>query len=197
MANYTKLERRLYLVLRIIMAVSLIFSLLEKNYFMAFLTVGVLVMFSLPFFVAKKYRVYIPPEVNIFTLIFIFSAVFLGWVQDYYIRFWWWNTMLHTFSGFLLGIFGYLLVFYLNKTSEAEVKMNLVFVSLFAFFFAIGLGALWEIFEFIVDLVFKSSMQPSLFDTMVDLIVDTLGAGVVSISGYFYFKRKKSFLRSV
>lgn len=110
---------------------------------------------------------------------------------------------LHTTSGFLLGIIGFLMVHVLNETEEIGMHMKPGFVAFFAFLFAIGFGVIWEIFEFAMDSFFGMNMQkpmlndPSgLTDTMWDLIVDALGALTISILGYFYIKksRKRSFL---
>jgi hypothetical protein len=61
------------------------------------------------------------------------------------------------------------------------------FVALFAFMFALGMGAIWEIMEFAIDQTFGTTMQKSgLVDTMWDLIVDGLGALTISILGYGY-----------
>jgi uncharacterized membrane protein YjdF len=77
------------------------------------------------------------------------------------------------------------------------------FVAFFAFLFAVGIGALWEIFEFSMDSFFAMNMQkemlgdPSgLTDTMWDLIVDTLGALIITVLGFSYIKtaRNTSFL---
>lgn len=61
--------------------------------------------------------------------------------------------------------------------------------------FALGVGALWEIFEFTMDSLFGMNMQkpmlgdPSgLTDTMWDLIVDATGALVISVLGWRYLK---------
>ena len=65
------------------------------------------------------------------------------------------------------------------------------------------MGTVWEIFEYSMDTVFGATMQkpmlndPSgLTDTMWDLIVDAVGALVMSILGYGYIKasRNSSFL---
>ena len=44
-----------------------------------------------------------------------------------------------------------------------------------------ALGALWEIGEFLVDVIFKTRNQYSLEDTMYDLIFDLFGAVFISI----------------
>jgi len=130
-------------------------------------------------------------------IVLIFAALFLGEVRNYYERFWWWDAALHATSGGLLGIFGVLLVYVLNKQPNISMHMKPGFVSLFAFAFAMCIGALWEIFEFVMDSLFGMNMQKSgLVDTMWDLIVDAIGALVVSISSYFIMRTgSESFIR--
>jgi hypothetical protein len=68
-----------------------------------------------------------------------------------------------------------------------------VFVALFAFMFALGLGALWEIFEFAMDSIFGLNMQKSgLVDTMWDLIVDTVGALIIALLGFSYLSKARN-----
>ena len=57
------------------------------------------------------------------------------------------------------------------------------------------MGGIWEIFEFGMDSFFGLNMQKSgLVDTMWDLVVDTIGALVISLLGYFYLKRGDSLI---
>ena len=63
---------------------------------------------------------------------------------------------------------------------------------MFAFCFGVAAGAVWEIFEFVVDQLFNTNMQKNgLVDTMWDLIVDSIGALITSLVGYYYIKGKK------
>lgn len=105
---------------------------------------------------------------------------------------------LHTTSGFLLGIIGFLMVHVLNETEEIGMHMKPGFVAFFAFLFAVGFGVIWEIFEFAMDSFFGMNMQklmlgdPSgLTDTMWDLMVDAVGALTIAIIGYLYIKKGK------
>jgi hypothetical protein len=64
--------------------------------------------------------------------------------------------------------------------------------ALFGVTFAVTLGVAWEIFGFVVDLLWPhldmQSTGTGVRDTMVDLIVDTAGAAVVAMMGYAYLK---------
>ena len=157
------------------------------------MTLGVVVVTFLPVMLGRRFQVQIPPEFESLAVVFIFASLFLGEVRGYYLRFWWWDVLLHTGSGFLMGILAFLLVHVLNEKKEIGLHLTPRFVALFAFMFALGMGALWEILEFGVDAVFGLNMQKSgLVDTMWDLIVDTVGALVISILGWIYLRRAGS-----
>ena len=113
--------------------------------------------------------------------------------------------MLHTVSAFLLGYIGFLLIYALNRDRNIHLRLSPFFIALFTFCFAMTVGVLWEIFEFLVDGIFGADMQKArnleqmygyfdtrlgLLDTMRDFIVNTLGALIVSVVGYYYSKRK-------
>lgn len=197
------IHRRLTFILQVILVAEVLLAVWGQQWLAAVLTSGIILITLGPFFLAKFFRVFIPPEFVVLTIGFIFASLFLGEIHGYYTRFWWWDIALHSCSGFLLGIIGFLLVYVLNETEEIGVHMKPGFVALFAFLFAVGIGAMWEIFEFGMDSLFAMNMQkemlgdPSgLTDTMWDLIVDTLGALIISVLGYSYIKtsRNESFL---
>jgi uncharacterized membrane protein YjdF len=84
----------------------------------------------------------------------------------------------------------------LNEDRHVDLHLAPSFVALFTFFFAVGIGAIWEIFEFGMDHYFGTNMQPAtssdpsgLTDTIQDLIVDTVGAAVVSLAAWRYMSR--------
>jgi len=192
----TKLiHRRLTFILQSILVIEVIFAVWEHHWLTVVITTGIILITLGPFFLEKLFRVFIPSEFVLLSIIFIFASLFLGEVHGYYTRFWWWDIVLHSGSGFLLGLIGFLLVYLLNETEEIGIYMKAGFVAFFAFLFAVGIGAFWEIFEFTVDTFFNMNMQkemlgdPSgLTDTMWDLIVDTMGALIVSVLGYGYLK---------
>ena len=192
-----RLHRRVTIALQIVLVIGMALELSRGQWLNAATTTGVLVLTLLPLVVKRTHEIFIPPEFEALAVVFVFAAVFLGEVRGYYVRFWWWDVVLHTASGFLLGILGFLLVYVLNEKEDLDVHMKPGFVALFAFMFAVGLGALWEIFEFGMDSLFGLNMQKSgLVDTMWDLIVDTVGAGVIALLGYGYLTtaRNESFL---
>ena len=183
-------------ILLLIMGSELVFVLVEGQWLTSFLIITIMGLTVAPILLRNKIPVNIPPEFQVLAIIFVFASIFLGEVRDFYNRIWWWDIALHTSSGLLLGIFGFLLVYVLNENEHVDVHMRPRFVAFFAFLFAVATGALWEIFEFTMDRLFGMRMQkpmlgdPSgLTDTMWDLIVDTIGAAAISGLGWWYMKR--------
>lgn len=162
---------------------------LRQDWENLFLTLSVIALTLLPAFLREQYRIVIPPEFQFIAAAFVFLSLFLGSATDFYYRYWWWDAVLHTGSGFLLGIVGFLAMFVLNRTDRIPRGITPGFLCFFAVTFAVFLGVVWEIFEFIVDRWTSANMQSQetgVVDTMQDLIVDTLGAVVVAGMGYAY-----------
>lgn len=178
------------IVLKSTMAVGAMLCFIWGHYLLAVGTVIIIAIALMPVLLSRRFKLDIPPEFDLLTIIFIYTTLYLGSVQGFYHKYWWWDGMLHTASGFILGIVGFLMVFVLNQRREVGIGMKPHFVALFAFTFSITLGVLWEIFEFAVDSAFDMNMQETgLVDTMWDLIVDTLGALAVAIMGWGYLKK--------
>ncbi len=190
------IQRKLTFALQLIILIGLAFSIYERQWLNAGAISGILVLTALPALIFRWREIFIPPELELLAIAFVFAALFLGETRGYYGRFWWWDIALHATSGVLLGIFGFLLVYVLNGIPRLDLHMRPGFVAFFAFCFALSVGALWEIFEFAMDASLGVNMQkpflgdPSgLTDTMGDLIVDALGALAIAVSGYLYMKR--------
>lgn len=191
-------------ILQAVMAVELIWLLTENLWGSAVWLLAIMVLTSAPALFRDRLPVHIPLEYEVLTILFVFAALFLGEFRSFYERVWWWDTALHTTSGLLLGVLGFLLVYILNENRNTSMQIRPGLVALFAFAFAVAAGTLWEIFEFGMDQLFGTTMQkptrndPSgLTDTMLDLIVDCLGALVVCAAGWWHLHRRShSFLEA-
>ena len=182
-------HKTLTLFLQATLVVGVILSCFQQRWMAAILTAAIIVVTLLPLIFERRFDVHIPPEFELLAVLFVYASLFLGEVHGYYIRYWWWDAVLHAGSGFLLGVLGFLLVYILNESPDADLQMRPRFVALFAFMFAVGMGALWEIFEFAMDQSFGMNMQKSgLIDTMWDLIVDTVGAAFIALFGWIYLR---------
>lgn len=195
----TRAEKLLIVLKAFIIAILLsgaTWAIIQRNYLEAVLIVALSCISLSPYFIGRRYAITLPAEFELVAIIFLYASLFLGEMGDFYNRFAWWDTILHTGSGFLLGVVAFVLVFTLNQRPDVHLTLDPFFLCLFAFCFAVAAGAIWEIFEYAMDRTFGLNMQKSgLVDTMWDLIVDTIGALVVSIMGYAYLKHgRESFI---
>lgn len=170
---------------------------------------GIVALF-IPKMLSKKSKLKIPNMMYIIYVVFLYAAIFLGEVRDFYYRVPHWDTILHTFSGAGIGALGFSVVSLLNKNENVKFNLSPFFVSLFAFCFAVTIGAFWEIYEFSFDGILGLNMQKfalengvnlvgrlALKDTMKDLIVDALGAFVMSVIGFVSLKYKKGWIEGL
>lgn len=193
--HFQIIHRRTNYVLQVILFLGALAAIWEQQWLTAVITVGIIAITLFPILLEKRFSIVVPIEFEFLAVAFVFASLFLGEVRGYYVRYWWWDIALHTASGFLLGIVGFLLVHILNEIERINIHMKPGFVAFFAFLFAVGMGALWEIFEFSMDQLFGMNMQKPMFndpsgltDTMWDLIVDTVGSFVIAMLGYGYLK---------
>src|SRR5690606_39979083 len=118
--RHAKRHRRLTLAIRLVLAASAVTAALLGQWDTAVITAGIGVVTHLPAMVGRRYSISIPAGFEFLAVLFVFGSLFLGEVRGYYTRFWWWDALLHTGAGFLLGILGFLLVYALNQRGLAD-----------------------------------------------------------------------------
>ena len=164
----------------------------------------------LPGLLEHKVRLVIPSKMFIMYALFLYGAIYLGEVRDFYYAVPHWDTILHTLSGGMLGAFSYSIIVFLNKTDRVPLSLTPAFVAVFTLCFSITLGVVWEIYEFASDAILGLNMQKAILrdgtplvgkaalsDTMKDLIVDSIGALVISVIGYVSLKYKKGWVEKL
>ena len=97
----------------------------------------------------------------------IFSAEILGEMGHYYLKISWWDTMLHTLSGFISAGIGFSLVNLLNDDERLEFNLSPLFLVIVAFCFSMTIGVIWEFIEFGLD-------QILLVDSQKDTIIQSI-----------------------
>lgn len=148
-----------YMILRIIAIGSLIHALVRGEYESAFVCVLALVLFLLPHFIERTFRIDIPNTLEVIILLFIFAAEILGELQNYYHQFPHWDMMLHTVNGFLCAAVGFSLVDILCRNKQDKFRLSPLYMAIVAFCFSMTVGVMWEFFEYGMDCIFHTDMQ--------------------------------------
>ena len=161
----------IFVILRILVIIVGVRQFLVGNYENVFLCAATLVLFMVPAFIEKLFKVHLPSILEIVVLVFIFAAEILGEISDYYVKFAFWDTMLHVTTGFLAAAVGLSLIDILNRSTRIGLSLSPLFVALVSFCFSMTIGVLWEFFEFGADVLFLTDMQK---DTVVTNISSVL-----------------------
>ena len=161
-----------------------------------------------PFFIKKIFKVTFSPVVSIVFYLYMFVAAFLGVELHFYSKIAVWDILVHFLMGMLLSV---LSIYILNVTVYKKDigRHNLAFTAIFMISFAVTAGVLWEMGEFLVDMIFNSGFQryvtyggtlligqAALIDTMVDLVIDFAGALVGIGFVLIALKIDKNFLKT-
>lgn len=218
--NLAKRKRILFIVIFILLALSVVYAgimftrapsgvstkageLVKSDYVLMILqcVVGMIVIF-LPAQAEQRFGIDVPDLMEIIYFVFLFCAIYLGEVQNFYYRVPFWDTILHGFSAVMLGALGFFLVDFMNRSRTLHLQLKPFFVSFFAFCFATTCGVVWEIYEYTADQLLGTNMQKfmtadgvvlsghaALGDTMKDIIVDMVCALIIVMVGYWNLKR--------
>ena len=146
-------------ILRFLVILVMIRQFFNGNYENVFLGILTLLLLFIPSLVQVSFRIELPTALEIIILLFIFSAEILGEIQDYYITFPYWDTMLHTTNGFLCAAIGFALVDILNRTERVSLNLSPFYMAVVAFCFSMTVGVMWEFFEFAMDHFLHFDMQ--------------------------------------
>ncbi len=188
MTNTWVTQSMQYAVLVLLAAAFTVF-LGREDWASAFSSAVIFLLVLSPRLLRRWFNYHLPPILDASIAVFIFATLFLGEMENFYAQFQYWDTVLHFQSGLLLGIAGFVLVYILNGETKKKLNLTPFFVSFFSFNFSVSMGALWEIFEFLIDTNFHRDMQHGgLHDTMVDIIFNAVGSLVIVLAGYLWLR---------
>jgi uncharacterized membrane protein YjdF len=176
-----------------LIAANGIYALLTGRYgemFTAFFMLGLTVV---PYVAADRLGIRFPWFVFFLIALSLWLHI-AGYVQGWYVTLYpYYDKIAHLVSGVSVALIGFLGVIFLER--YWHMRLTPLFVAGFTVIFGLALGAVWEIYEFMVDQVFGGSlngpMQNDLGDTMLDLIFVLVGSAAVALVGIAYFHRHR------
>ena len=128
----------------------------------------VLIIFSIPGLVERMFKILLPSMLSVSIQLFTFAAIILGEINSFYVRYSFWDVILHTFSGFMWAAVGFMLFGILfNHQRKSKVTVSPLPILIAAFCVSITIGGVWELYEFGADQVMNRDMQK---DTIIHTI---------------------------
>ncbi len=148
-----------YAVIRLLILAVMIRSITAGNSENAFTCLLSLFLLYLPSIIERKLEMRLPTALEITVVVFIFASEILGEIACFYVTVPFWDKAMHTVSGFIYAAVGYSMADILNRDHRISFRLSPVFLAVVAFCFSMTIGALWEIFEFSVDVLLNKDMQ--------------------------------------
>ncbi len=163
-----------------------IYSAFSTNeWYLLFVSVLLFGASLFPLFVDGQF----PDWIYIIILVFAFFSIIMGGVYEWYDSIVWFDEVMHLLGGLLMGLAVFVLLY--SLLSRQLIAGRPIVILILAVGLAVALGAVWEIIEFILDSIFGFSMQPSLYDTNIDLILNVVGALIMGILLYVVVRKRK------
>ena len=160
-----------YLLLRLSVILTLVAQVFNRDWESVFFCALALFLMTIPSFIEHNWHIDIPDTLEIIVIVFIYAAEILGELKAYYINVPFWDTMLHTTTGFLAAAVGFSLCDIFNRNENIKFDLSPFFLAFVAFCFSMTVGVLWEFFEFGMDFFTGSDMQK---DTVINAIHTTM-----------------------
>ena len=156
-----------YVILSLFILAVIVRSIFLGRWENVFTGVLASLLLLIPPVVERSFHIELPTTLEILAYVFVFCAEILGEIGNFYQHFPFWDTMLHTFNGFMFAAFGFCLLDIFNKTKRFRLQLSPLSLALVAFCFSMTIGVLWEFFEFGADMLLHTDMQK---DTFVNVI---------------------------
>lgn len=172
-----------YVILSVLILTVMVRSVFLRRFENVFTAVLAGVLLLIPPVVERSFHIELPTTLEIFAYVFVFCAEILGEIGNFYMHFPFWDTMLHTFNGFMFAAFGFCLLDIFNKTKRFRFQLSPFSLALVAFCFSMTIGVLWEFFEFGADMILNTDMQKDTFVRIINSvsIENALGEKVTHI----------------
>lgn len=185
--NSNKSSIAVYIIVRAAIIAVMVRQIFIGEWHNVFLCGLSLVLLFIPFFLRSTFKINFPSVLEIAVFIFVFAAEILGEIANFYGNIPFWDTMLHTITGFLAASVGFGMIDLLNRHSK-RIHMTPLFVALVSFCFSMTVGVVWEFGEYAFDRVLG-------FDTQKDEMITEISTvtlhpegknEVVEINGIAY-----------
>lgn len=183
-------------IIRLLFLINIIYLMLVRDWVNVVALIAALAASFFPEIIRWIAKVETPWKFNIFGMIFIILSQWAGTYLRAYDIFSWWDVFLHGLSGILIGMFGLILIAWVDRKAVLFEHKAYGAISLIVFLTSCSSAVWWEMCEYWGDMYLGTNSQlGSLTDTMEDMIICVVIGGL--FAGYLYYiltKKKESYL---
>lgn len=149
---------------------------------------------ALPKLLYKLFKIPKLFKVEILFYTFCFLAYVLGIVCGLYKLTSFYDKFIHTLAGIFFSFIAVVILVFIKK--EKFENPDKILISIFSFSFSMAVAAMWEVCEYIINIIFKTDPQnfqtTGLNDTMLDITVCLLGTVIFQAALFIFFKKDKT-----
>ena len=158
----------IYFILNIFVIIAMITLIFQGDIKHVMACFKILILFLIPWFIEWKYKIELSTMFIAIVQLFIYASIILGELDSYYLKYPYWDTILHTINGFLCASIGFMLVNMIFKQKLSnKIEIKPIYIVVFAFCLSMTVGVLWEFYEFGMDNLCNRDMQK---DTIIHTI---------------------------
>lgn len=161
----SKIVSVVYLILSFLIIVCLIREIILGDIKHIVTSIVTLILFLIPSIIHMKFKIAFASVLEIMIYILIFASQILGEVLAFYLHFKMFDAIIHLLAGFIMAGIGFSLVNVSSMKNKFMITSR--YLLLFSFCFGMTTGAIWEIFEYGMDKLFRQDMQK---DTIINEI---------------------------
>jgi hypothetical protein len=168
------------------MIVMGVYSIQVHDWLWMFASFSGFILSMTPNIMERRFDIRIPLLLDLAITLVIFFHVG-GCVMELYWTIPFYDKIGHFFASALIAFIALTTVYLLDlywSGLHTDLR-GMIFVTIV---FTMAVGVAWEIGEFGMDQVFGTHEQRDLYDTMTDLIVDTIAGIIVAVSGGYSIK---------
>lgn len=167
--------------------------------------IGILILVSMaiilfPNVITRGLIPKIPFEIELILFVMVFLQLVIGEARDFYTNVPYFDKIVHFILPMFLGFISFLIFYTMQSTGN--LKSSKLVTIILVVLITLGIGALWEIFEYSSDRWlypniegwhhFQGNAQQSANDdTMTDLITDTLGGLFGAVLALWFTNKTK------
>ncbi len=147
----------IFFLLQLFCVITLIWTAVAGQYLYVLLSIATILLLFVPWLVEAVFDIVISPPLKIIYMCCAVAGPVCGPIYKLYYLIPFWDTMLHTISGFLLAGIGFAIPEITDRNNNNSP--NLILRMVLAFCFSMAAAVLWEFFEFSMDVIFHMDMQ--------------------------------------
>ena len=165
--------------IRIILLASAVLEIRMERWDIFFINLFALVLTFLPLGVRLALKISFPRTFEMGMHVSLLLMVTLEKIME--------GNLVFVFLGLMLGIVGFILMYVIYYSNRAGAFYFLVV--LFAFCFSVSVGAVWEVFHYLMADTLKIKLEGFTHDySPLGLVLIMIGAALASIYGFLYLK---------